>query len=154
MRSNLVVLVIALLIGAPCYANPIILNISHDGLWYLGLTGGMPVWIAIVSSAVALALEFALVEALVTRPEKRITRFGRKFVGIHCLTFPATQFLALFFGPVTEIFPIVVEKLFYNRSESFRAWGYKGWFVVVLGNIVSWLTGFIFSEIYWRNAAA
>lgn len=47
-----------------------------------------------------------------------------------------------------EFFPIIIEKLFYNRNASFKDTGKKGWVIVVSGNFLSWLVGFIIIEVY------
>ena len=143
------VLLVGVMFASACYANPILINFSHDELWGMSIYGPIPLWIPIAAGVAAIAVEFLVLRTLVGGDDPKIQQFGRKFAAIHVVTFPLTQVVSFFMGPITEVMPIVLEKLFYSRDPKFKAWGRKGWFVVVLGNLCSWLIGFTAAELYW-----
>jgi hypothetical protein len=153
MRKILILALLLLLIP-DANANPIVINYSHDFLWFSSVYGMTPIWIPIATSLFALMLEFIALKLLVGTRMSKISNVGRKFVIINSVTFPATQVVAFWLGPVSEFLPIVAEKLFYNRDNQFKAWGYKGWLVVIGVNLLSYLAGIVFSEIYLRVAYA
>ena len=132
-------------------ANPIIINFSHDFLWSVTLWGEMPLWVPILAAVVALLAEFFFVKALIGRDVPKIQNFGVKFVIIHSVTFPLTQFAALWLGPISELIPVLGEKCFYNRDKSFKSWGYKGWLVVICSNVLSYFIGYLVGEIYVQS---
>lgn len=133
-------------------ANPIVINYSHDFLWYTSVCQDTPLWIPIVSSILALALEFIALRFLVQIEEPKIDNLGKKFLIINSVTFPLTQIAAFWFGPASELFPIIVEKMFYNRDTKFKEWGYKGWLALIGVNLFSYAVGILFSELYLRIA--
>jgi len=149
MRQFLI-LALLLLLSAEASANPIVINYSHDFLWFTSVYGKTPIWIPIVTSLFALLLEYIALKLLVGIKEPKIRNFGAKFVVVNSVTFPATQVVAFWLGPLSEFLPVVAEKLFYNRDKKFKEWVYKGWLVVIGVNLLSYLAGIVFTELYLR----
>ncbi len=144
--------VLLLFLGSQAIANPIVINYSHDFLWYTSVYQDTPLWIPIVSSILAVALEFIALRFLVQIGEPKIDNLRKKFLIINSVTFPLTQIAAFWFGPASELIPIIVEKLFYNRDTKFKEWGHKGWLAVIGVNLFSYAVGILFSELYLRVA--
>jgi len=140
---------IGLLISATCFANPIVINTVFDFHSLSGVLREHPIWLAVLAAIVALPIEYYVIKLLLKRYAIKIDGFWKKFIVIHCITFPVTQLIAIYTGYISELFPVIVEKLFYNRNASFKDGGNKSWGIVILGNLLSWLIGFVIIEGYF-----
>jgi len=139
---------VGLLISVTCFANPIVINNIYDFHWLSGVLHKHPIWLAVFVAIVAFPAEYYVIKILLRRNAIKIEGFWKKFFFIHCISFPLTQFIALYAGYISELFPVIVEKLFYNRNASFKDSLKKGWIIVILGNLTSWLIGFVIFKGY------
>ena len=145
MKRNLCFLALLLVVSV-ANANPIVIHHSHDFIWWWGIwQGKIPICYGLITAFISLSIEFLFLWLLLRH---KIEKLGIKFVGINSITFPITQFAAYNTGVLSELIPIIVEKVFYNRSKGFKCMGYKGWVFVIVGNAISWFVGYLSTYIY------
>jgi hypothetical protein len=146
--TRLLYLLALLLISVEVQGNPIIIHHSHDFIWWWGIRqGDIPLWYGLITALIGLSLEFLFLWSFLRR---KIQNVGIKFIGINSITFPITQVLAYFTGFLSELVPIITEKLFYNRNKDFMSIGYRGWLVIIVGNALSWFIGYLSTHVYMK----
>ncbi|MCW8890239.1 MAG: hypothetical protein OQL20_06230 [Sedimenticola sp.] len=141
-------LLACLIFSGEVQSNPIIIHHSHDFIWWWGVgRDGMPIWYGFITALIGLSLEFIFIWLYLRH---RIQRLGGMFIGINSITFPITQLIAYPVGVLSELMPIIGEKLFYNRNNDFKRMGYRGWALIIAGNALSWLVGYLSTHIYFK----
>jgi hypothetical protein len=140
-------LIIWLIIGIvmltpwPAQANPIGFNLFLYG----AIESRNLIPMVILVSGTALLAEYLLTREWLARRKLSWQAASRLFLRVQIISFPVTQVLALFVGPLAEVFPLLYETIQYSRVLKTRK--KSAILPVIILNLTSFLVGIILTFI-------